>query len=127
QLNDGLSHSRRARKDREILRYHNVGNSGEEPPSNRSTRMESREIIGVKSLFLQQRDGESITQRESHGGARRRSKIVRTRFFFDPSVEGNVAMPGQSRFHVARERNCAYTKALQMVEQAEHFVGFAAL
>ena len=33
--------------------HHDVGDSGKEPPSNRSTWVESRKIICVKSLLLE--------------------------------------------------------------------------
>src|SRR5688500_12870982 len=89
--------------------------------------MQSGEIVGVEALLLEQRNGQGVTQSQRNGGAGGWSQIVRTRLLLHPRVERHIAVARESRVGVAGQRDCRYTKALQMIEQAEDFVGLAAL
>src|SRR5665811_1895249 len=102
--------------DAPLLRQHHDG------LPQRAARMQSREILAAKSLLLQERDGQRITECECRRRTRCRREIVRARFLAYPGIERDVAEPRKRGAHLPDDADCAYPEPLEMFEQSEHLI-----
>ena len=89
--------------------------------------MQSRKVSDLEAFLLEQCNSQRIPDRQRDCRARSGCQIVHAGLFAHPRVERNVGVPGECRLHVARNRDCADTKSLQMIKQRDELIRFAAL
>src|SRR5438093_12074577 len=89
--------------------------------------MKTSEVLSAKSLLLKERDRERVSQGERRRGARGRRQIMGTGLLGHARVEHDVAVARQRRVTLTGDGDGARAEALQVREQRQELVRFAAL
>src|SRR5687767_11538692 len=128
QLDDCFAHRCSQRKYRqEVPGDHYIANLSQELPPQRATRMQTREVLGLETLFLEQRHRQRVADCKGDRSARRWGEIQNARLLLHPGVEHNVGMPAKRGTAIPGNCNGADPEALEMFEQGDELVRFTAL
>ena len=92
-----------------------------------AARMNLGEVLFAESLFDEQRHAQRVAHRERGGRAGGGHEIERTRFFRHLAVERDVGRLRERRCRIAGDRDDVRADAADRLEQAQHFLRFAAV
>src|SRR5437016_12209197 len=96
-------------------------------PAEHSAGMRAREIRYRKATGVEQRQRESIAQRERRGGARGGGEPQWAGFDVDAGVEMDIGGQCERGFLVSRKRNEAGALTFQVRKQRNELIGFTGI
>ena len=95
--------------------------------SQNPARMSEGEILLLKSLFLQQDNGQGIAHGQGRGRACRGGKTQRAGLLLDRCIQDHISSTGQGRVGIAGYHDELQAQTLNVGEELQNLIGLAAV